>query len=161
MIRNVLSDTGLAAQYLELEVTESVILTNADMMLALLRELKQMGVRLSIDDFGTGYSSLSYLKHFPFHKLKIDRSFVRDLILDPDDTAITGAIINLAKNLDLGVVAEGVENEQQMAFLRQHGCDDVQGYYFSKPLPAHEFAEFMRARLEHPHSVATTLSQHA
>jgi EAL domain-containing protein (putative c-di-GMP-specific phosphodiesterase class I) len=133
----------LAPNYLELELTESVILTNADVMLALLRELAVLGVKLSIDDFGIGYSSLSYLKHFPFHKLKIDRSFIRDLTIDPEDAAITSAIINLAKNLDLGVVAEGVENDEQMAFLRQHKCDEVQGYYFSRPLPASSFTEFL------------------
>jgi diguanylate cyclase (GGDEF)-like protein/PAS domain S-box-containing protein len=143
LIRNVLAESGLAARYLELELTESVILTNADVMLALLHELAVLGVKLSIDDFGIGYSSLSYLKHFPFHKLKIDRSFIRDLTTDPEDAAITSAIINLAKNLDLGVVAEGVENDEQMAFLRQHECDEAQGYYFSRPLPACSFTEFL------------------
>jgi diguanylate cyclase (GGDEF)-like protein/PAS domain S-box-containing protein len=143
LIRNVLAESGLAAKYLELELTESVILTNADVMLALLHELAVLGVKLSIDDFGIGYSSLSYLKHFPFHKLKIDRSFIRDLTTDPEDAAITSAIINLAKNLDLGVVAEGVENDEQMAFLRQHECDEAQGYYFSRPLPACNFTEFL------------------
>ena len=146
LIRNVLAESGLAAKYLELELTESVILTNADVMLALLHELAVLGVKLSIDDFGIGYSSLSYLKHFPFHKLKIDRSFIRDLTTDPEDAAITSAIINLAKNLDLGVVAEGVENDEQMAFLRRHGCDEAQGYYFSRPLPACNFTEFLQGK---------------
>ena len=143
LIRNVLRDTRLPPQYLELELTESVILSNADVIVALLRELKEMGVRLSIDDFGIGYSSLSYLRQFPFHRLKIDRSFLRDVALDPDNSAVTGAIINLAKNLDLGVVAEGVENEQQIAFLRKHNCEEAQGYFFSPPLPPVRFIEFV------------------
>jgi len=116
-------------------------------MLAVFRELKHMGVKLSIDDFGIGYSSLSYLRHFPVHKLKVDRSFVQDLALNADDKAITSAIISMAKSLDLKVIAEGVENEQQMDFLREHKCDEAQGFYFSPPLPANELAEFLRARV--------------
>src|SRR5581483_11279643 len=146
-IRSVLNEIGLAPPYLQLEVTESVLLSNADVMLAVFRELKHMGVKLSIDDFGIGYSSLSYLRHFPVHKLKIDRSFVQDLALNADDKAITSAIISMAKSLDLKVIAEGVENEQQMDFLREHKCDEVQGFYFSPPLPANELAEFLRARV--------------
>ncbi len=144
LIRQVLQETGLPAQYLELELTESLLLSSADVTLSVLRELKEMGVKLSIDDFGTGYSSLSYLKHLPVYKLKIDRSFVRDIAVDPDDAAITGTIINMAKSLNLKVIAEGVENEEQMSFLRQHNCDEVQGYYFGRPLAAADFAEKLR-----------------
>jgi EAL domain-containing protein (putative c-di-GMP-specific phosphodiesterase class I) len=133
-VRTALRDTGLAAQYLELELTESLLLANADLTLALLAELNEMGVTLAIDDFGTGYSSLSYLRRFPVSKLKIDRSFIRDLGVNHEDAAITTAIISMAKSLNLRVVAEGVENEDQMAFLRARECDEVQGYYFSKPL---------------------------
>ena len=136
LIKTVLSEAGLAPQYLELEVTESVLLSNADVMLATLQELIGMGVKLAIDDFGIGYSSFSYLRYFRPYKLKIDQSFVRDVATNPDDGAITGTIISMAKSLGLKVIAEGVENEEQMAFLRAHGCDEIQGYYFSQPLSA-------------------------
>jgi len=141
----VLSDTGLAPEYLELELTESLLLANADVTFSVLQELTNMGVTLAIDDFGTGYSSLSYLKHFPVSKLKIDRSFIRDVAVNPDDAAITTAIISMAKSLNLKVIAEGVENEGQMSFLRAHQCDEIQGYYFSKPLAADEVADKLRA----------------
>ena len=145
LVRQVLLDTGLAPQYLELELTESLLLSSADVTLAVLRELKDMGLSLAIDDFGTGYSSLSYLKQFPVSKLKIDRSFVRDVALNPDDAAITTAIISMARSLNLKVIAEGVEDEAQMSFLRAHHCDEVQGYYFSKPLVADAVADKLRA----------------
>jgi diguanylate cyclase (GGDEF)-like protein/PAS domain S-box-containing protein len=136
VVRRVLLETRLPPQLLELELTETLLLANADVTHSVLQDLKEMGLRLSIDDFGTGHSSLSYLKHFPVSKLKIDRSFVRDLAVDPDEAAITIAIINMAKSLNLKVIAEGVEDEAQMSFLRQHGCDEMQGYYFSQPLTA-------------------------
>jgi diguanylate cyclase (GGDEF)-like protein/PAS domain S-box-containing protein len=141
LIRKVLHETGLPPEYLELELTETLLLSNADVMFSVLQELKDMGVRLAIDDFGTGYSSLSYLKQFRVNKLKIDRSFIRDIAVDSDDAAITTAIISLAKSLNLKVIAEGVENEAQMSFLRKHHCDEIQGYYFSKPLSALEVAD--------------------
>lgn len=141
IVRRVLRETALPPQYLELELTESLILSNADVMLSKLRELKEMGVGLAIDDFGTGYSSFSYLRQFRVHKLKIDSSFVRDVCLDSDDAAITGAIISVAKSLNLRVIAEGVENQEQVSFLRAHHCDEIQGYYFSKPLSPDGFAE--------------------
>jgi len=144
LIRRVLGDTGLSPQYLELELTESLIMSNSETILSMLRQLKATGVKLSIDDFGTGYSSLSYLKHFPVYKLKVDRSFVRDITLDPDDAAIISTIISMAKSLNLKAIAEGVETQEQMTFLRQHQCDEVQGYYFSQPLPADDFASFAR-----------------
>ena len=136
IVQAILEDTGLAPQYLELELTESVLLSNADLILSLLEELKRMGLKLAIDDFGTGYSSLSYLRQFPVGKLKIDRSFIKDVATNSDDAAITAAIIDMAKALSLKVIAEGVETEAQMSYLRSHNCDQVQGYLFSKPLTA-------------------------
>ena len=141
VIRKVLRETGLAPQYLELELTESVLLGNADVTLPVLRELRAMGLSLAIDDFGTGYSSFSYLRQFHVSRLKIDRSFIRDVAANPDDAAITAAIISMAKNLHLKVIAEGVENEEQASFLRAHQCDEIQGYYFSKPLMVDEVAD--------------------
>jgi diguanylate cyclase (GGDEF)-like protein len=141
LIRRVLLETGLPPQFLELELTESLLLSNADVMFTVLQELKEMGLRLAIDDFGTGYSSLSYLKQFRVNKLKIDRSFIRDIAMHSDDAAITTAIISLAKSLNLKVIAEGVETEAQMSFLREHHCDEIQGYYFSKPITAVEVAD--------------------
>ncbi len=150
-IRSVLDETGLAPQYLELELTESLLLSNADVMFSVLHQLTAMGLRLAIDDFGTGYSSLSYLKQFPVSKLKIDRSFIRDLAVNPDDAAITTAIISMAKSLNIKVIAEGVETEAQMAFLRTHQCDEIQGYYLSKPLAADEVADKLRADYSEAH----------
>ena len=150
VVRKVLDETGLAPQYLELELTESLLLSNADVTLAVLRELGKMGLRLSIDDFGTGYSSLSYLRNFPVYKLKIDRSFMQDIKAGTDNAAITAAIINLARSLNLKVLAEGVESEEQMFFLRAHYCDEAQGYYFSQPLTAADFAEKMQRTLLSP-----------
>jgi len=147
LIRSVLREVRLAPQYLELELTESLLLSSADVTLSVLQELKAMGLTLAIDDFGTGYSSLSYLKQFPVGKLKIDRSFVRDVAVSPDDAAITTAIISMAKSLNLKVIAEGVEDEAQMSFLRARQCDEIQGYYFSKPLPADACAEKVRSTL--------------
>jgi diguanylate cyclase (GGDEF)-like protein/PAS domain S-box-containing protein len=149
LIRNVLCDTGLAPQYLELELTESLLLANADLMLSVIQELKAMGLTLAIDDFGTGYSSFSYLRQFRVSKLKIDRSFIRDVAVNADDAAITAAIISIAKSLKLKVIAEGVENEAQMSFLRAHQCDEIQGYYFSKPLAVDKVAEHLRRTLAH------------
>ena len=141
LVRKVLEETGLSPQYLELELTESLLLSNQNVMCAVLEKLKDMGVKLAIDDFGTGYSSFSYLKQFRVNKLKIDRSFIRDIGADPDDGAITAAIISMAKSLNLKVIAEGVENEAQMSFLREHRCDEIQGYYFSKPITATEIVD--------------------
>jgi diguanylate cyclase (GGDEF)-like protein/PAS domain S-box-containing protein len=144
LIRRVLDETSLAPQYLELELTESLLLSNADMMFSVFQELKAMGLKLAIDDFGTGYSSLSYLKKFPVSKLKIDRSFVRDVAVNADDAAIATAIISMAKSLKLKVIAEGVENEAQMSFLRTQHCDEIQGYYFSRPLSPEQAADKLR-----------------
>lgn len=136
LVRAVLADTGLPAQFLELELTESVIMEQAEQAIATLDALKALGVRLAIDDFGTGYSSLSYLKRFPIDKLKIDRSFVQGVEDDVDDREIAATIIAMARSLNLDVLAEGVETEQQLAFMRLYGCDQYQGFLFSKPLPA-------------------------
>jgi diguanylate cyclase (GGDEF)-like protein/PAS domain S-box-containing protein len=147
LIRRVLDETGLAPRYLELELTESLLLANADLMLSVVQGLKAMGVTLAIDDFGTGYSSFSYLRQFRVTKLKIDRVFVRDVALNSDDAAITAAIISMAKSLHLKVIAEGVENEAQMSFLRGHQCDEIQGYYFSRPLAFDKVADKLRSNL--------------
>jgi diguanylate cyclase (GGDEF)-like protein/PAS domain S-box-containing protein len=144
LIRRVLHETGLAPQYLELELTESLLLENADLVLSVVQELKAMGLTLAIDDFGTGYSSFSYLRQFQVSKLKIDRSFIRYVAVKPDDAAITIAIISMAKSLNLKVIAEGVEDEAQMSFLREHQCDEIQGYYFSKPLTVDKVADKLR-----------------
>jgi diguanylate cyclase (GGDEF)-like protein len=146
-VADILEESGLAPGYLELEITESLLMEDIDASSQILNELKNVvgGLRISIDDFGTGYSSLSYLKSFPIDLLKIDRSFVQNVPGDPDDAAITTAIIRLAHSLRLGVIAEGVETEEQATFLRERGCDEAQGYYFSRPLPADEFAELLKA----------------
>ena len=135
-----LREAGLDPRYLDLEITESVIMHNAESTISTLDQLKDIGVKLSVDDFGTGYSSLSYLKRFPIDTLKIDRSFVRDVTSDSNDAAITGAIIAIAKQLNLNVVAEGVETLGQLNFLKTQNCDQIQGFYFSKPLSAEDFA---------------------
>jgi diguanylate cyclase (GGDEF)-like protein/PAS domain S-box-containing protein len=144
LIKGVLRETGLAAQCLELELTESLLLANADVTLSVLRELKSIGLTLAIDDFGTGYSNFTSLRQFGVSKLKVDRSFIRDVATNPDDSAITAAIISMAKSLRLKVIAEGVENEAQMSFLRSHLCDEIQGYYFSKPLTVDKVADKLR-----------------
>jgi diguanylate cyclase (GGDEF)-like protein/PAS domain S-box-containing protein len=136
LVRKVLKETGLDPEHLELEITESLLLATEDMRFEVLSQLKALGVRLAIDDFGTGYSSLSYLKQLPVSKLKIDRSFIHDLHRNGNEEAITAAIIQMAKCLNLTVTAEGVENERQLQFLREQQCDDVQGFLFSKPLKA-------------------------
>ena len=147
LIRSVLLETGLQPQFLELELTESLLLSNADVMFAVLHELKDMGLKLALDDFGTGYSSLSYLRQFPVSKLKIDQSFIRDIAVNPDDAAITGAIISMARDLNLKVIAEGVENEAQLSFLRAHQCGEFQGYFFSQPLTVEKLADKLRTKV--------------
>ncbi len=129
--------------YLELELTESVVMQDAEVSILTLTELKEMGLSLSIDDFGTGYSSLSYLKRLPIDKLKIDRSFVRDVNNDPDDAEIIRGIISMAHSLGLKVIAEGVETKAQMTFLRSKSCDYIQGYYIGYPVTAENIAPLL------------------
>ena len=143
LIATALGETRLDPRCLELELTESMMMHNVELAVGTLRELKAMGLELSIDDFGTGYSSLSYLKRFSVGRLKIDQSFVRDIASDPDDAAITQAVISLGHSLGLKVTAEGVETEEQLAFLKGSGCDDAQGYYLGKPVPPSEFESLL------------------
>lgn len=146
-ITQVLKETQLEPRWLELEITESTAMQNAEYSAVILKDLQQRGIRIAVDDFGTGYSSLSYLKAFPISTLKIDHSFVRDLSLNPDDAAIANAIIVLAHSLRLSVVAEGVETPAQARFLEARGCDRWQGYLFSRALPAAAFETFWRSKL--------------
>lgn len=139
-----LEETRMPAQYLELELTESIVMQDAEATINTMRQLSDMGVELSIDDFGTGYSSLSYMKRFPINKLKIDQSFVKDLCEDPQDAEIILSIIALGHSMNLRVIAEGVETEQQLHYLRQQRCDEVQGYLCGVPVPAAEFVQFLR-----------------
>lgn len=148
-VNQCLEKNQLNASYLGLEVTESLLMEDIDSILLTLHSLKTMGIQLAIDDFGTGYSSLSYLKRFPVDKIKIDQSFVRDILIDPDDAAITSTIINMAKSLNLKTIAEGVENREQYEFLRLRECDEMQGYYFSRPLPAQNFAKILLKQAAH------------
>ena len=143
VVAQILTETGLNPRQLELEVTESVIMHDAQQIIASLQAFRDMGVKLSVDDFGTGYSSLSYLKRFPVDRLKIDQSFVHDLGSDADDAAIAQAVITLGHTMGLRVIAEGVETPEQLAFLRRHECDEMQGYLFGKPMPADEFAKLL------------------
>jgi diguanylate cyclase (GGDEF)-like protein/PAS domain S-box-containing protein len=143
LVSRALADTGLPASRLELELTESLVMENAEEFIETLNALKQLGISLSVDDFGTGYSSLSYLKRFPVDRLKIDQSFVRDIGTDPDDAAIARVVIQLGHSLGLRVTAEGVETAEQLQFLREHECDEVQGYLFSRPLTAEKVTEML------------------
>lgn len=147
-IAAILAETGMPPQQLEIELTESLVMANVEHVIGVLHEFKALGVKLSVDDFGTGYSSLSYLKRFPLDVLKIDRSFIHDIATDPDAAAIVLSIISLAHSLRLRVVAEGVEDAGQLDYLRQHDCDEMQGYYFSKPLPPDEFGILLRKAAE-------------
>jgi EAL domain-containing protein (putative c-di-GMP-specific phosphodiesterase class I) len=146
-IKKALGESGMAPNLLELEITESMVMHNPTRMIAVLAKIKNLGIRLAIDDFGTGYSSLAQIKHFPVDTLKVDRSFIRNIPQDSDDKAITEAIIAMGKTLSLTVVAEGVETADQMNFLKDRSCDEMQGYYFSKPIAADHFADLLRKNI--------------
>ena len=143
-VRMILSETGFDARNLDFELTEGVLMEDAESSAALLQELKTLGVHLAVDDFGTGYSSLSYLQQFPIDVLKIDKSFVQRITSDPDGSSIVSAIIDMGKNLKQRVIAEGIETEEQRVFLQAHHCEEGQGYLFSRPLPAAQFAQLLR-----------------
>lgn len=145
-VARVLDASGLAPQWLELEITESMVMNDPEGAIRTLRQLKSMGIALAIDDFGTGYSSLGYLKRFPIDNIKIDRSFIKDIPLSNDDATITRTIIDMTHNLRLKVVAEGVETGAQRDFLREHGCDEMQGYYFSRPLAEDAFLKLVQSQ---------------
>jgi len=147
-IADALENSGMKPELLEIELTESMVIQNPERAGKVLAEIKKMGVRLAIDDFGVGYSSLTHLKRFPIDTLKVDRSFIRDLPQDPEDRAICEAIIAMGKSLKLTVIAEGVETLEQQTFLHDHACDEMQGFFFSKPIPSGEFAELLRKRIK-------------
>jgi len=140
----VLSETGLDPRSIEIEVTEGILMKHAEVATSILQVLRDRGVRVAVDDFGTGYSSLSYLQKFPLDALKIDQSFVRQISSSPDETSIVRAIISMGQSLKLRVIAEGVETAEALAFLKAHDCDEAQGYYFSRPVPAGEFARLLK-----------------
>jgi len=145
-VKQTLNYFHLPPQYLELELTESIAMQNAEMAIEITQQLTQLGIKLSIDDFGTGYSSLNYLQRFSLDKLKIDQSFTRNMISNTESENIVDAIISLAKSLNLKTIAEGVETQQQLDMLKQKNCDEIQGYYFSKPIPADEFIALLGLR---------------
>ncbi len=144
-VRAILKETGLEPRYLELELTETVLIEDSQSVADVLRELKDIGVLLALDDFGTGYSNLSHLKRFPIDVLKIDQSFVRDLTVDEDDAGIVTAVIGMGKSLHMRVVAEGVETREQLEILQEHGCPQGQGYYFCRPVPAEELVQLLES----------------
>jgi EAL domain-containing protein (putative c-di-GMP-specific phosphodiesterase class I) len=146
-IRNALRESGMAPELLELEITEIMIMHDMKATIRILQELKQMGVRIAIDNFGTGYSSLSKLKGFPLDTIKIDGSFIHDAVPGIEGKSLTGAIIDLGKSMGFTVVAEGVESKEQVDYLRLHACDQYQGFYINKPMPAQEFADVVREQL--------------
>ncbi|MEA1080942.1 EAL domain-containing protein [Marinobacter qingdaonensis] len=160
-VRDALVQSGLAPENLELEIVESAVLYDADQVISTLNDLKGLGVRIVIDDFGTGFSSLSYLKLFPADKIKIDRSFIKDVIRDRSDAAITQGVISMAHHLRLDVVAEGVETDAHAAFLRRHGCDLLQGFLFSRPMPFTQLKEFMVANQQHLRDTKTPNAEEA
>nr|MDA8165576.1 bifunctional diguanylate cyclase/phosphodiesterase [Desulfobacteraceae bacterium] len=148
-VGQVLRETELSPELLGIEITESIAMQDTNLTLRNLAGLTDMGINFSIDDFGTGYSSLSYLKRMPLHKLKIDKSFIRGLVRDPDDEAIVNAVIAMAHSLKLKVIAEGVETMDQLSLLHSRGCDEIQGYLYSRPVPAEKLEELLGEILPH------------
>jgi diguanylate cyclase (GGDEF)-like protein/PAS domain S-box-containing protein len=151
LVSAVLEETGLDAESLELEITESLLMQDTEGAIQILHDLKALGVLLAIDDFGTGYSSLSYLKRFPIDRLKVDQMFIRELLTSPEDAAITRAVISMANNMDLRVIAEGVETAEQLSYLTDENCHEIQGYYLSRPVPAHEICSLVDANNNSKH----------
>jgi EAL domain-containing protein (putative c-di-GMP-specific phosphodiesterase class I) len=149
LVKQVLEETGLAPEYLELEITESLLMGDVEGAIQILNELKALGVQLAIDDFGTGYSSLSYLKRFPIDRLKVDKTFIQEITNNAEDAAITKAVIAMANNMQLRVIAEGVETVDQLSYLKDEQCHEIQGYYLSRPLHANEVCSFIDAH-SHP-----------
>jgi EAL domain-containing protein (putative c-di-GMP-specific phosphodiesterase class I) len=149
-IASILKATAMDARLLEIEIHESLLIHDVEKTLQILTGLKAMGIRIAIDDFGTGYSSLSTLQRFPLDTIKIDRSFIRDIATLTKDSSLTDAIIAMGKSLSLTVVAQGVETKEQAEFLREHACDELQGFYFKKPLPAGQFAELLQVEMAAP-----------
>ncbi len=147
VVLEALQESGLEPQYLELEITEGIAMYQLDQVVDKLNTLRELGVHISIDDFGTGFSSLNYLKKFPIDKLKIAQQFVRDVTDDPDDAAIVQAIMAMAQSLNLNVIAEGVETEDQLSFLLEVKCREIQGYIYSKPVPADEFYDLLKRNM--------------
>ena len=155
-VRSILAETGMSPESLEFEITETVVMQNPDLAASVLKEFTGMGIRIAIDDFGTGYSSLAYIKRFSVSSLKIDKSFIKDLERNPTDAAIATAIIAMAASLNLKVVAEGVETVAQLDFLRDKLCDEVQGFLFSKPVPAEKISHYLKTHLTRDdHSLRT------
>jgi diguanylate cyclase len=157
LVRQALADSGLPAGYLELELTETIAMANVDTSVRMLSELTTMGIQLSIDDFGTGYSSLSYLQRLSLNMVKIDQSFVREIETNEGCAFITKAIISMAHSLNLFVLAEGVETEEQLAMMEFQGYDEVQGYFFSKPLPVDALVAYLTREQVRTHTSATRL----
>ena len=147
-LRSILTETGLEPHLLEIELTETMLIDDSLSIADVLRELKEIGVLLALDDFGTGYSSLTNLRRFPIDALKIDLSFIRELATDNDGSGIVTAMIGMGRNLHMQVVAEGVETRRQLEILREHGCHQAQGYYFSRPLPGEEFGRLLECGVE-------------
>jgi len=147
MLARIIDESQLNPMCLDLEITEGLIMQDVERSISILRNFRELGGRVAIDDFGTGYSSLSYLKQFPVDKLKIDRSFVRDLQKDKKDAALAKAIINMGHGLDLNIVAEGVESRSQLAILKEQQCDEIQGYFFFRPLPEKEMTALLQKKI--------------
>ncbi|RCJ18023.1 diguanylate phosphodiesterase [Nostoc minutum NIES-26] len=154
VVSQILQETGLEASYLELEVTESLLMVDVERSVKTLKQLRELGIWLALDDFGTGYSSLNYLKRFPFNMLKIDRSFVHDVMSNPDSAAVTDAIIALAKSLRLNITAEGVETQEQLEYLEMRGCDEGQGFYFSPAVPAEKIIQILQQSSQQRETIA-------
>jgi EAL domain-containing protein (putative c-di-GMP-specific phosphodiesterase class I) len=153
-ISNAIKNTSLDPRYLELEITENILLQDAEKTIKMLNELKDMGIRLAMDDFGTGYSSFNYLIRFPLDIIKIDMSFIKNITEQAEHAAVVEAIISMSHSLNLKVVAEGVETQQQLDLLREFGCDEIQGYYYSRPLPSKEFTELLEKSMRQPLAAA-------